>query len=129
MPVASKWPAFAASSIARPRWKPMIETIVERLLVLPECGHVLSHLCQTLLLDDDASNEIGNVLHFRFSHAQPRHFYSELICDTSLRNREYRNAAARIFRFTHALFYVLHVFVHVPLSTRRWLPNKPIAIV
>src|SRR6266567_3186929 len=53
----------------------------------------------------------------------------ELICDTSLRIRDDRNAAAWIFRFTHALSCALHVFVHVPLSTRRWLPNKPRAIV
>ena len=53
----------------------MIETIVQRLVVLPECGHVLSHLRRTLLLNDDASNEIGNLFHFRFTHAQPGYFY------------------------------------------------------
>src|SRR2546430_851605 len=72
---ANKWSAVAAGLCADCRWKPMIETIVQRLVVLPECGHVLSHLRRTLLLNDDASNEIGNLFHFRFTHAQPGYFY------------------------------------------------------
>src|SRR5438045_5095191 len=72
---ADKWSAVAAGLCADCRWKPMIETIVQRLVVLPKCGHVLSHPCRTLLLSDDASNEIGNLFHFRFTHAQPGYFY------------------------------------------------------
>src|SRR5712691_1943246 len=35
----------------------------------------------------------------------------------------------RLSHVTVALSCALHVIVHVPLSTRRWLPNKPRAIV
>jgi len=53
----------------------MIETIGQGLIVLPECCHILSHLCRTLVLNDDASNEIRNLVHFRFTQAQPGDFY------------------------------------------------------
>src|SRR2546421_4758097 len=72
---ANKWSAVAAGLCADCRWKAMIETKIQRLVVLPECGPVLSPLRRTILLNDEPSREIRNQVSFTLSHHLPGYIY------------------------------------------------------
>jgi hypothetical protein len=74
---------------------------------------LICYYMQTKAIQQD--EQIGAIRFVTASFPQQHHrraFTSELTCTC-----------------VNALSCALHVFVHVPLSTRRWLPNKPRAIV